>query len=106
MSAKDHYMEGLMKIGANELDDAVAAFQKAVEADPGFVMGYLGWSQALDRSGKVDEAIVQAKRAIEVAPKEPLAFTSLSRLLQQKGMIPEAEEAMARSQALQREEEE
>jgi tetratricopeptide (TPR) repeat protein len=103
MSAKDHYVTGLKQLGEGDPEGAVDSFHKSVEADPTFCIGYLGWSQALDRLGKVDEAIVQAKRAIEVAPDEALAYTSLSRLYQQKDMIPEAEEAMAKSQALQKE---
>ena len=62
---------------------------------------HLGWSQVLDRQGRIDEAILQAKKALEIAPDEPLAHTSLSRLFQQKGMIAEAEEEMAISQRLQ-----
>lgn len=101
MSAKDYYMSGLKRIGEDDLEGAIVSFRSSVEADSSFCMGYLGWSQCLDRLGRIDEAIVQAKRAIEVAPDEALAYTSLSRLYQQKDMIPEAEEAMARSRALQ-----
>lgn len=100
MTAKACYLEGLQKIAAHELDAAVEAFQKAVEADDTFHIGYLGWAQALDRQGKVDEAIVQVKKAIEIVPDDALAHTSLSRLYQQKDMIPEAEAEMAISQRL------
>ncbi len=101
MAAKEFYLEGLKRISTGDFEGAIEAFRKALDADERFYMAHLGWSQALDRQGRVDEAIVQAKAAIEIAPEEPLAHTSLSRLFQQKGMIPEAEEEMAISQRLQ-----
>jgi len=100
MTAKEAYMAGLTKLGANDLNGAIADFQQAVALDAAFYMGHLGWSQALDRQGKIDAAIAQVEKAIALAPHEPLAHTSLSRLYQQKGMIPEAEEEMAISQRL------
>ena len=100
MTAKEHYVQGLKLIGSGNLAGAAEAFRKSVEVDPGFSMGYLGWSQALDRQGKVEEAITQVRRAIQIDPDDALAYTSLSRLYQQKGMIPEAEEAMSASARL------
>jgi len=100
MTAKEAYMAGLAKLGTNDLDGAIGDFQQAVALDAAFYMGHLGWSQALDRQGKVDAAIEQAQKAIALAPSEPLAHTSLSRLFQQKGMIAEAESEMALSQKL------
>lgn len=100
MTAKEGYMAGLGKLGAEDLDGAIAHFQQALEADATFFMAHLGWAQALDRQGKVDEAIEHVKQAIVLVPDEALAHTSLSRLYQQKGMIAEAEEEMAISQKL------
>ncbi|MBT3601584.1 MAG: tetratricopeptide repeat protein [Candidatus Latescibacteria bacterium] len=100
MAAKEGYMAGLGKLGADDLDGAIVNFQQALEEDASFFMAHLGLAQALDRQGKVDDAIQQVKRAVELAPDEALAHTSLSRLYQQKGMIAEAEEAMATSQKL------
>lgn len=100
MSAKKFYMAGLGKLGTGDLDGAIAEFGQAIGDDASFYMAHLGWSQALDRQGKVDEAIEQVKRALEIAPDEALAHTSLSRLYQQKGMIEEAEKEMAISTKL------
>jgi superkiller protein 3 len=101
VDAKGFYVEGLRHISAGDYGAAEAAFRKAVEADPAFVIGHLGISQALDRQGKVDAAIEAVRRAIEIDPAEPLAHTSLSRLYQQKGLIDEAEKEMAESVRLQ-----
>ena len=101
MTVREFYLDGVKQIATGDFSGAIGSFQKALEADSQFYMAHLGWSQALDKQGKVDEAIVQARRAIEIAPEEPLAHASLSRLLQQKGMISEAEEEMAESQRLQ-----
>ena len=94
-------MTGLGRIASGDFAGAIEAFQSALEGDSQFYMAHLGWSQVLDRQGRIDEAILQAKKALEIAPDEPLAHTSLSRLFQQKGMIAEAEEEMAISQRLQ-----
>ena len=101
MSAKSFYMEGLQFIAGGGLDEAVAAFSKALVEDSAYFLAQLGMATALDRQGKVDEAIVYARMAIEISPNEALAHTSLSRLLQQKGLIEEAEEEMAVSLRLQ-----
>jgi len=100
MSAKEYYMLGVGKLGAGDLDDAIVEFAKAVADDDAFYMAHLGWSQALDRQGKVDEAIHQVQCALALVPDEALAHTSLSRLYQQKGMIEEAEKEMAISNKL------
>lgn len=104
LTAKDFYLTGLSRIASGNFPGAIEAFQKALAEDGQFFMARLGWSQVLDRQGRIDEAIVQAKMAIELVPEEPLAHTSLSRLFQQKGMIAEAEEEMALSQSLQKSE--
>lgn len=100
MTTKEAYMAGLSKLGSNDLEGAIEAFQAALKQDDTFFMAYLGWAQVLDRQGKVDEAIVQVQKAIDLVPDEALAHTSLSRLYQQKGMIEEAEEEMALSKKL------
>lgn len=100
MTAKEYYMAGLGKLGAGDLDGAIAEFEKAVADDRSFYMARLGWAQALDRQGKIDAAIEQVNHALAIVPDEALAHTSLSRLYQQKGMIAEAEREMAISQQL------
>jgi len=100
MTAKEYYMAGLGKLGSGDLEGAIAEFEKALADDGSFYVAHLGWSQALDRLGKVDEAIEQVKRALKIVPDEALAHTSLSRLYQQKGMIEEAEKEMAISHKL------
>ncbi len=102
MTAKEYYMAGLGKLGAGDLDGAIAEFEKAIADDAAFYMARLGWAQALDRQGKIDAAIEQVGHALEIVPDEALAHTSLSRLYQQKGMIEEAEREMAISQQLSR----
>ena len=102
MTEKECYMDGLSKLGTGDLEGAISVFEQAINIDPSFYMAHLGWSQVLDRQGKVDEAIAQVKFALDIVPDEALAHTSLSRLYQQKGMIEEAEEEMAISHKLSR----
>lgn len=85
----------------NDLDTAVKAFEKLIEAYPDYIEGYLGLGHAYERLSKYDEAIEAVKKAIEINPDDPLAYTSLSICFQRKGMIQEAEDAMAKSQEIQ-----
>ena len=100
MTAKQHYMAGLGKLGAGDMEGATRCFQDALLAEVSFYIAHLGWAQALDRLGRVDEAIEQVQNALLFAPNDPLVHTSLSRLYQQKGMILEAEQEMALSRKL------
>ena len=98
---KQLYVQGLTHLAKGNLDEALASFQKAVEAKADFLEGHLAISQAYERKQMLDEAVAAVRKAIEINPNDPLVHTSLSRLFQQKGMIPEAEEEMALSRRLQ-----
>ncbi|NBV46092.1 MAG: hypothetical protein EBR86_10770 [Planctomycetia bacterium] len=56
------------------------------------------WCTRLDRHA---EAVGYARKVCELKPLDPFSFTALSVACVRAGMIPEAEEAMARSRALQ-----
>ncbi len=95
------YKEAFGAFTRGELEEAVAGFQKVIEADSGFALAYQGMAEAYARLQRLDEAIEAIKRAIEVEPDESLYHTSLSRFLQRQGRIPEAEEAALVASRLQ-----
>jgi len=99
--ARSIYREAFQHFLEGRLDDAIAGYQRAVEADPGFALGWTGLSKAYQRRGELDLAIDAARRLVEVEPDDPLSFTNLSILYQAKGMIPEAEDAKARAMQLE-----
>jgi tetratricopeptide (TPR) repeat protein len=100
VSAEDHYNQGMELFAQDKLDDAIAAYQKALEEDPNYADALHALAMTYAHQNKLDDAIEAAKRLIEVAPENELAYTSLSIFYQQKGMIAEAEEIAAKARTL------
>jgi Flp pilus assembly protein TadD len=84
----------------DKLDEAAAAYQKALEEDPNYVDALHALAMTYGHQDKLDQAIEVAKRLIELAPDDELAYTSLSIFYQRKGMIAEAEQVAAQSRTL------
>jgi len=99
--ARALYREGFSRYAEGQVDEAVALYRQALEADPALAIAWNGLSMALAQQGNLDEGIEAARRLVELEPDDPLSHTNLSRLLQQKGLIPEAEEARAVAMRLQ-----
>lgn len=89
--AENHYYAALDLTAEGATEQALAEYEKSLEADPGFTEAMHGMARALQDLNRLDEAIAVAKRIAEVDPDDVLAHTSLSVLYQKKGMIPEAE---------------
>jgi tetratricopeptide (TPR) repeat protein len=85
----------------NQLEESVACYRRAIEADPRLAIAWNGLSLVLARQGKLDAAIDAAEKLVELEPDDALSHTNLSRILMQKGLIPEAEDAKARAMSLQ-----
>jgi Flp pilus assembly protein TadD len=99
--ARTHYKAGIDHFAHGRVDEAIASYHKALEANAELAMAWNGLAMALARRGELDAAIDAARRYVALDPEEPLAHTSLSMLYQQKGMIPEAEQEKAISMQLQ-----
>ena len=84
----------------DKLDDAVAAYLRALAEDPGYADALHALAMTYAHQEKIDQAIEVAKRLIEAAPDDELAYTSLSIFYQQKGMIAEAEQVAAKARTL------
>ncbi len=98
--AEDHYYAALDLMADGKLEDAVAAYQQSLAADPDFTEAMHGLARALQDLQRYDDAIAVAQRIVEVDPDDVLAHTSLSVLYQKKGMIPEAEAEGAKARVL------
>ena len=98
--AEDHYYAALDLMGDGHLEQAVAAYQQSLEADPTFTEAMHGLARALQDLQRYDEAIAAAQRIAEIDPDDVLAHTSLSVLYQKKGMIAEAEAEGAKARVL------
>ena len=93
MTKEDYYYQGVDLFSEGKLDQAIAAYQKALEEDPAFTDGLHGLAQAYFAKGDFDSSIATAQRILESEPEDILAYTSISRAYQRKGMMREAEEA-------------
>ena len=85
----------------DRVDEAIAGYRAALEADPKLAIAWNGLSMAHRKQGNLELATEAALRLIEIEPDDPLSHTNLSILYQQRGMIPEAEEEKARAMQLQ-----
>lgn len=98
--AEERYLEAIDNLAADQPQEALTAFQEALQQDPGMLEALHGLIRALRECGRLDEAIAEAKRLILLEPEEALPHTSLSILYQQMGMIPEAEEEATKARLL------
>ena len=93
--ARAIYREGFQHFADDRLDEAIALYLKAVEADSALAIAWNGLSMAYREKGELDRAIEAGKKLIDLEPDEALNHTNLSILYQNKGMIPEAEDEKA-----------
>ncbi len=99
--ARTLYREGFQHFADNRLDEAIALYLQAVEADPNLAIGWNGLSMAYREKGELDLAIEAGVKLIEVEPDDALNHTNLSILYQNKGMIQEAEDEKALAMQLE-----
>jgi len=100
VSKEDSYNEGMEFFAQDKLDEAAAAYQKALEEDPNYVDALLALAMTYGHQNRLDEAIEIAKRLIQIVPDNELAHTSLSIFYQRKGMIAEAEHVAVQARTL------
>jgi tetratricopeptide (TPR) repeat protein len=100
MSKEDYYNRGMELFAEDKLDEAIAAFKKALDEDPGYADALHALAMAYGSEERLDEAIEIGKKLIEVSPDDELAHTSLSIFYQRKGMIAEAESIGAKARTL------
>ena len=100
MNKEEFYNQGMEHFAQDRLDDAVAAYLRALDEDPNYADALHALAMTYAHQEKLDQAIDVAKRLIEAAPDDELAYTSLSIFYQQKGLIAEAEEVGAKARTL------
>jgi arylsulfatase A-like enzyme len=65
------------------LDDALAAFEQAVEEDPGYAEAHASTGFVLRQLGRGDEALVRLREAVRLDPDEPRFRAALDQLLRE-----------------------
>jgi tetratricopeptide (TPR) repeat protein len=100
VSKEKHYNQGMELFAQDKLDEAVAAYQRALEKDPLYADALHALAMTYAHQGKLDQAIEVGKKLIQATPDDELAYTSLSIFYQQKGMIADAEQIAAKARML------
>lgn len=98
--AENHYYAALDLMAEGHLEQAVAAYQESIAADPTYTEAMHGLARVLQDLERYDDAIAVAQKIAEIDPDDVLAHTSLSVLYQKKGMIAEAEAEGAKARVL------
>ena len=87
--AQQHYLEGLKLFGEDAYDEAVAAYERALELQPDWADALHGLAMAKMHLGALDEAIEVGLRLCELEPEDPFPHTSLSMFYQRKSAVAE-----------------
>jgi tetratricopeptide (TPR) repeat protein len=92
--------QGFAHFSAKNYDDAVAAFEAAIELDNEFDLAFNALAESYNRLGRLDDAIRIAEKLVQLQPDDSMSHTALSRLYVQKGLIEKAEHELALSNLL------
>jgi protein O-GlcNAc transferase len=88
--AQAHYDSGLLSAARGRLDEAVAAFRRAIGIKPDFAEAHYYLGNALLRQGKSEEAIAACRRTIGIKPEFAEAHYNLGIALAAQGRLDEA----------------
>jgi Flp pilus assembly protein TadD len=99
--ARALYKEGFQHFANDRIDEAIACYRRACEADPSLSIAWNGLSKTLQRKGDLEGAVAAALKIAELEPDDPLSHTNLSILYQAQGKITEAEDEKALAMQLQ-----
>ena len=97
-NAAAEFMLGDIARQAQQWEDAIARFSRAIRLDPGFEEAYLGLGMALNASGKYSEAVGPLDSYVKMEAADPAGHYQLSIAYAKLGR----KEAAAREMALQR----
>jgi len=72
------------------LDEAVAAYHKAIDLDPKDAAAHYNLGSALQAKGRLDEAIAEHRKAIDLDPKDARAHYNFGNALMARGRVDQA----------------
>lgn len=98
---EDQYAAAETLKNEGKLAEAVASLEGLVAEQPDFALAHSALAAWCTRLERHDEAIQHARKVCELEPKDPFSYTALSVACMRGGRITEAEDALARSRALQ-----
>ena len=97
--AAERNSAGVTLLEQGKLNPAIAEFQKALAADPGYFPARLNLAFAYEKAGRVEDAISAYREAIDAQPGNFFAHNNLGVLYDKKGKheaaVAELEKALA-----------
>jgi tetratricopeptide (TPR) repeat protein len=88
--ARLYRQEGLEFQKMGRIDDALAAYQKAIAADPNYVEPYNDLGVVYELKGWQDKAIEAYEKTLELEPSYLAAYSNLAAVYEQKGDLKTA----------------
>ena len=85
------FSQGNKLLRSNQLEEAVAAYQKAIALHPNFHWSHYKLGEALEQLGRLEEAIAAYRKAIAIkANSDYKYYEQIGKALEQKGELEEA----------------
>jgi tetratricopeptide (TPR) repeat protein len=100
MTKEQLYQRGMELFAEGSMEEAIAAFEKALEEDPEYAEALHALAMLHAQREDWDKAIELGERLVRASPQDELAHTSLSIFYQRKGLIAEAERVGAQARLL------
>src|SRR2546426_509955 len=89
-SAEAHYQRGVALAAQGQLDEAIAAFRKALELRPNYPEALKELGTAFLRKGQLDDALTSYRKALEQRPNYAEVIHNIGLVLAEKNQLDEA----------------
>jgi CHAT domain-containing protein/Flp pilus assembly protein TadD len=97
VNALDAVVEGRTLAARGRLNEAIAAYRRAIQIDPNLAVAHNNLGIVLARRGRLQEAADAYREAIRLDPNLANAYNNLAEVLQDLGQPQEAEQAQAQA---------
>ena len=86
-SAKDHYILGNYYLNLGKLEEAIIAYQQAIQIDPNHANAYFNLGLAYGRQGQLEQAIAAYQQAIQIDPNDADVYTNLGNVYNESCLL-------------------
>ncbi|MCJ7444802.1 MAG: tetratricopeptide repeat protein [Methanotrichaceae archaeon] len=100
-TAEEWFSKGNVLGMQGKFDEAIQAYDKAIDLDPNFAKGWKTKGSALFGLGKYDEAIAAYDKAIQLDPNDAEAWNNTGHALESLGKTSEANAAYGKAKELE-----
>jgi CHAT domain-containing protein/tetratricopeptide (TPR) repeat protein len=100
INALDAVVEGRTLAARGRLNEAIAAYRRAIQIDPNLAVAHNNLGIVLARQGRLQEAADAYREAIRLDPNLANAYNNLAEVLQDLGQPQEADQAQAQASAI------